>query len=422
MCEKIAANLGISNIRRQLALERNIVVLGTTTMIATFGNYLWFFFLPNYYHTDFGASFSEIGVIYGAWFLALGLGTAPAGALADIFGRKKIIVISGLISSASIFMLAFSNNLLLSAIAFPLSGLGTSFLQVSYVLVAETVEKERRGVAFGTFQTFTYVMSSFSPVIGGLAIIRTSSLFPLFIVGGSLTLLATILRAILLRETLLPGKSSNASRKSFSFLDSFKMILHSRILLTLLIVYSMYDLFVDQNSFVLPLYTKQTLGLDFFQQGIFFSVLVAVIAASRLPFGKMSDKIGRRKTIIISWIGESVFVYLIVFAPKGDLSIALVGVAIWMLFGVMDSPASNAWLADATEGKPRGLLMGTFYSATALIALPGAIISGILFSIEPQFPFYANSILGIVALVLLVTLTKSSSDGFPVKISRRSDK
>lgn len=405
--------MGAFNIRKQLALERNVVVLGTSTMIATFGNFLWFYFLPDYYHTNFGASYSVIGVIYGAWFLALGLGTAPAGALADIFGRKIIVVVSGLISSASIFLLAFSNNFLLSAVAFPLSGLGTSFLQISYVLVAETVEKERRGVAFGTFQTFTYVMAAFSPVIGGLTILKGTSLFPLFIVGGSLTLLATLLRALFLKETLIPEKGSKVSRKTFSFLNSFKMIFHSRILLTLLIVYSMYDLLVDQNSFVLPLYTKHVLGLGSFQQGIFFSVLLAVIATSRLPFGKMSDKIGRRKTIIISWVGESLFVYLIVFAPRGDLPIALVGVTIWMLFGVMDSPASNAWLADATEARSRGLSMGTFYSATSLIALPGAVISGILFSIQPQLPFYANSILGIIALALLITLTKSSVDQVP---------
>jgi MFS family permease len=400
--------LRTGGIRRELALERNIVVLGTTTMLATFGNYLWFFFLPNYYASNFGTSPLVISIIYGAWFLAVGLGAAPAGALADIFGRKIIIVISGLVSSAGIFMLAFfSNNFLLSAIAFPLSGLGTSFVQVSYVLVAETVEKERRGVAFGTYQTFTYVASAFSPIIGGLATVANpSSLFLLFILGGGMTLLATAARAIFLKETFHPDDGGAIQRRSFSFTHSFKMMFSSKVLLSLLIVYSMYNLLVDQSSFVLPLYTNQVLGLGQIERGVFFGILLAVVAATRLPFGKLSDKIGRRKTIVISWIGESLVVYLIVFAPAGNLAFALFGVAVWSLFGVMDSPAANAWLADVTEAKSRGLSMGTFYSATSVIALPGAIFSGFLFSIQPQYPFYANSILGIFALVFLILLTQ----------------
>lgn len=408
MTWKVPQNLGIFDIRHELALERNIVVLGTTTMVATFGNYLWFFFLPIYYQINFGASASEIGLVYGAWFLAVSLGTAPAGWLADKIGRKKVIVISGLISSSSILLLAFTMNFLVAAIAYPLSGVGTSFIQISNVMVAETVEKERRGVAFGTFQTFAYVAAAFSPLIGGATLLKSNSFFPLFVLGASLTLFATVLRWLFLKETLGPESHEPMAKHTFS--QSLKMIFSTKVLLTLLVIYSMYDLLVDQRSFVLPLYAKQVLGLGSLEQGLFFTVLVGVIAVFRIPSGKLSDRIGRRKTIVISWIGESVLVYLIVFAPHGNLSFALFGVAVWMLFGVMDSPAANAWLGDATEGKSRGLQMGTFYSVTALIAFPGAVISGILFSIQPQFPFYANSILGIIALVLLLFFTKSSTE------------
>ena len=165
-------------------------------MVATFGNYLWFFFLPLYYESRFGASPLQLSVVYGAWLLAVGVGIAPAGALADIIGRKPVIVTSGLITSSAAFILAFSNNFVLAAFALPLTGFGSSFLQMSYVMVGESVESGRRGVAYGTYQTFANIMAAFSPFAGGLTIFRSASYFQVFVIGGSLTLVATVLRAL----------------------------------------------------------------------------------------------------------------------------------------------------------------------------------------------------------------------------------
>ena len=388
-------------------------------MVATFGNYLWFFFLPLYYESRFGASPLQLSVVYGAWLLAVGVGIAPAGALADIIGRKPVIVTSGLITSSAAFILAFSNNFVLAAFALPLTGFGSSFLQMSYVMVGESVESGRRGVAYGTYQTFANIMAAFSPLAGGLTIFRSASYFQVFVIGGSLTLVATVLRALFLRETL--QAESRTSAKKPSYLKKLGQIAHSRVLLALLIVYSMYNLLVDQNSFVLPLYTSQVLGFDLVGLGVIFSALLGVSAVARIPFGKLSDRIGRKKTIMISWIGESLVVYVIVFAPRGELSVALIGIVLWMLFGVMDAPAINAWLADATDSKSRGLSMGVFYSATTLVAAPGAALAGVLFYIQPQFPFYVNSALGVIALVLLISLTRSRDEGDSGGLQAKSD-
>ncbi|MGI0091762.1 MAG: MFS transporter [Nitrososphaerales archaeon] len=387
-------------------LESNVLVLGLSSMLATFGNTLWFYFLPVYYSDVFKASPLQISVIYSIWIAVVALGSSPAGALADTYGRKSVIVFSSLVSAVAIFIFAISNNFLLSAIALPISGLGSSFFLVSNTLVAESVETRRRGRAFGTFSTMSSIAAAFSPIIGGLTI-SNKGYFPLFVIGGGLTLVAALVRILYLKETLPASERTVFSgAKLTSYFASARNMLGNRLLLSLVLVYSMYNLFADQNSFVPPLYARQVLKFDPFTLGILFSALLAAVALSRYPAGRLSDKIGRKRAVIISWVGEISVVYLFVFATSS--TIAVIGIGLWMLFGVMDSPAINAWIAEASSSRNRGLSMGVFYTITFIPTIPALLVSGYLFSIEPKLPFYANSLVGLVALILLVGLTRKA--------------
>jgi MFS family permease len=381
-------------------------------MVAAFGNYTWTFFLPLYYADKFGSSPPVIGLVYTAWLLLIGLGAAPAGALADRYGRKIIVVLAGLISALGVLILAYSSGFILAAIAFPITGLGTSFLSISNVMIAESVEAKRRGTAFGTFQMMTYILPSLSPLIGGVELLNDSSnFFPLFLLGASLAIAATIIRALFTKETLarqsqdsISGKVEGNKNRS-SYFRSVSKVFTNRILLTLMLVYSVYNLIIDQGSYILPLYGRNQLSLNPETLGLLFAVITFMSALARFPFGKMSDTIGRRRTIMISWIGESSTIFIFVFAPRGDLALALLGIGAWAVFGVMDGPAINAWLADATSASARGLSMGSFYSAAFLVAVPFFSVAGFLYELGPKLPFYANSILGAASLVLLMTLT-----------------
>jgi MFS family permease len=403
-------------------LERNVLVLGLSSMVATFGAYTWTYFLPLYFENVFHESAPVIGLVYTAWLIMIGLGAAPAGAMADKYGRKIVVTLAGVISTVGVFILAFSHSFALDAFALPLTGLGTSFLSVQNVMVAESVEAKKRGSAFGNFMTLTYALRSFSPFIGGFLLNRSESyFFPLFVLGGVLVLGSTLARFLFSHETLARSKiiddqgvtsqagKIKSSSSSSSYLENLKKVFGNRILLTLIFVYSLYNLLVDQGSYILPLYGQNQLSLNPETLGILFAVVTAISGLAPLYFGRMSDRIGRLRTIVLSWMGESSTIFIFVFAPRGNLMIALIGIAIWSTFGVMDAPAVNAWLADSTDAKDRGLSMGSFYSAAFLVAVPFFSAAGFLYAIDPKLPFYANSILGVCALVLLIGLTKHRS-------------
>jgi MFS family permease len=385
--------------------------MGLSSMLATFGNTLWFYFLPVYYANQFRANSYQISAIYAAWIAISAFGSSPAGALADRFGRKKIIVLSSLISATSIFILAFSPDFLLAAIALPISGLGSSFFMVSNTLIAESVQTQRRGAAFGSFSTLSTLAAAFSPILGGITISK-NGYFPLFLVGGILTLVAAAARVVYLKETLPIGKRQNSSQNFLGrYVIALKGIGRNRMLLILLLAYSVYNIFAEQNSFLTPLYASKILRYDSITSGALFSVLLAVVALSRYPFGRLSDRIGREKTVVISWIGEILSVYLFVFAMSP--SIAFLGIGIWMLFGVMDSPAINAWVAETADPQFRGFSMGVFYSLTFIPTIPALLVSGYLFAIKPQFPFYANTVISIAALLFLIFFSTPRAKNLP---------
>jgi MFS family permease len=402
------------NARPELA--RNIVVMGLSSMVATFGNTLWYYFLPIYYSKVFGATPLQISIIYAFWLAIGAFGSSPAGALADAYGRKPVIVFSSIVSAVAIFIFAFSKSLLISAIALPIVGLGSSFFMVSYTLVAESVQKKERGSAFGKFSMMTYIAAAFSPLVGGLTI-SASGYFPLFLFGGILTIIAAVIRILFVRETLPESERTKLSSLGglSGYFRSAKGILKNRLLLTLLFAYSIYNLFASQTSFITPLYASEALGYGAITTGALFSALLAIVAISRLPFGKLSDKIGREKTIMISWIGEISLVYVFVFATSFPIAIA--GIGLWMLFGVMDSPAINAWVAEASDPKTRGLSMGVFYTVTFIPSIPALVASGYLFSIKPQLPFYANTAVSLIALLILLVFSRSSKPKPPVTLS-----
>ena len=148
------------------------------------------------------------------------------------------------------------------------------------------------------------------------------------------------------------------------------------------------------------------LGLSEIQASFIFSLSAVAWAMTSAPWGRASDKYGRRNIAILGYIGYSISMIILILpiylADKNILSAAFVfpllilGRTIYGLLGSATRPASFAYIADITPKSKRTKKFARFESNFLLGTLVGPLLGGYLYLISALAPFIFFSILGIV--------------------------
>jgi DHA1 family multidrug resistance protein-like MFS transporter len=100
-----------------------------------------------------GLSVGAVGVVLALISLTNLMSIWPAGYLADRFGRKTVIVFSGVVSGASLVLFALTETLPLFLLAAVLTGVGTGLASPSTATyAAEISAAESRGATMGFYQ------------------------------------------------------------------------------------------------------------------------------------------------------------------------------------------------------------------------------------------------------------------------------
>ncbi|HHD92403.1 MAG TPA: MFS transporter, partial [Candidatus Portnoybacteria bacterium] len=132
---------------------------------------------------------------------------------------------------------------------------------------------------------------------------------------------------------------------------------------------------------------------------ILFNIFYASLS---IPFGKLSDKIGRKKVILAGYLLFSMTSFG--FAFLNSLASLIILFAFYgVVYAAIDGN-QRAFVADLSPQELKSTALGTFHTAIGISALPASLIAGFLWQTNPKITFLYGGITSATAVVLFLAL------------------
>lgn len=405
----------VERIRDFFALERNVLIISLTSGIMSFTNGLWSPFISYYLRDELGATTYDIGVVIASSLLSYVLISIPFGYLADSFGRKKIIVPGTVLIGLAIALYAYAPTwqLFMAMMALQ-AAVHAAYVSALYAIVADSVPPERRATAYASLSLFGGLLFIPGPIVGGyLHDMVLGTYRPLFLVSGVTGMAMAFVRVLTLRETLSVrnGLRDSLQRLKKKLPRDFKAVLlgersRTSFLLSSCIgslAWGVLGSGMMVGSQFMNLYANEAIRLSEYEVGLWQTLGSIFWPLSQVPCGKLADKLGKKRSLILgSLMG---FPVTLGFVFSQNILHVLICSASGSISGAIHTNAHSAFVADLTPLEKRATTLSVFTALGSLFQFPGPILGGFLYwNMRPQAPFYANLLLSIPSLLVLIFL------------------
>ncbi len=334
------------------------------------------------------------GLIISIFTISAGISRPFSGKLADTIGRKKVMLIGVIVSFivSLLYPLSFSVWFFLLLRFF--HGFSAGFNPTgATALVTDILPEDRRGMGMGIWGTFVSLGIGVGQVTGSY-ICKEIGINNLFMIAAGTAVLSGIL-VMLVSETLerrVKFSSNLLAIKSEDVLEP--SVLPSAIVMFLTATCSgiIFVITPDMSGY---------LGSD--NKGLFFGYYVVSTIIVRLFSARLSDKIGRRKTLIIGFTLLLASMLLIGFSR--DLTSYITAAIIFGFATGVSSPTLFAWTADLSHPERRGVGAGTMFIALEAGIMVGSASTYLTYQNtlnSVPLPFITGAFMALVSIVYLI--------------------
>ncbi|MEY8000270.1 oxalate/formate MFS antiporter [Clostridium sp. Mt-5] len=333
----------------------------------------------------------------------------PAGGyLLDRFGSKLMFIIAGLLIGSGWSMMGQVNSVTGLYFSYAMAGVGAAIIYGGCVSVAIRWFPDRRGMASGIIAgAFGLGSMPFVPVIDNL--LQSSGVTKAFMVTGILQGIVIIIVALILRYPV--GSKMPNKKEEIAKLDQSKIGFSPLQMLktpNFWIIWSMF-FSISVGGLIITANTKP-FGKE---MGIASSVIVLAVMLNslangigRIFWGWISDRLGRPKTMFISFGLNAIFLFVLPIIGGNNILYIVCLMFIMFTWGQLFSlfPPTNADVFGSTYAATN---YGFLYSGKGIASILGGGLGAYLASsFGWNVVFSCAAILSLYACIMSLVLPR----------------
>ncbi len=324
---------------------------------------------------DLGAMPELVGLIFAASTVTGVFFKLPSGALSDVLGRKRMMVLGALFFAAPPFLYPFVQGpWSLLALRF-VHGFATAiFSPVASAYVASLADTGR-GARLGWFSSANDIGATAGPLLGGFVLYFSASYSLTYLLVGALGVL-TLLVVLLLPDLDRPAREATTfAARAAEFRQGVAEVFRTPPIFVAAgieaVMYLGYGAFLG----FLPIYAKNV-GLNDAEIAIVLGAQLALAMVAKPITGRVSDRVGRIPVIAIGLLLCAAALPLI-FRSESLTAFVLVAPLLGLGVGAV-TPVTNALIADLASARRLGAAMGVFGTIWDIGEAAGPMIAGFL--------------------------------------------
>lgn len=345
----------------------------------------------------------NIGLIMTSFLIPSTVGTLVFGALADRFGRKKVLIPSLLVFGIGGILCASANNFRSLLEWRFVTGIGAASLEsLELTLIGDLYSGKMLTSAMGFNSAMMGIAATIYPVIGGI-LGEASWRYPFL-----LSALAFPVAFLIAKKLKISKKQNNTQKLNLNIYlkSTFNNLKNPQVLGLLFTVFSLFVIELGAFYIYIPTFASTKLGASGAEIGILLcsqSVAFSLVASQ---LGFLASRLSEKSLIVLGFIlcGLSLIIMPVMHSTWSLIIPCIIfGVSLALIL-----PTLQAMLAEIAPEGCRAGFMALNVTVQSLGRALGPLFAGIAFSAwGMEGVFYSSAVLSIITVVIFGLLLTS---------------